>query len=95
MKVDRIKTFLENMKLFLKGTFDLEHQATFHLKKKAMDESDNFLLLLFPDLLGLPTPTSYYTLELFPYIAQELDSWENRILRRKEILGDRWGDFCC
>jgi len=95
MRPDRIKTLLENIRLFFKGAFDMESQATFHLKKKAMDESDNFFLLLFPDLLGLPTPTTYYTLEILPYVAQELDGWENRILRRKDVLGDRWGDFCC
>lgn len=91
-KLNRIK---ENIKLFLKATFDMEDRSTALIRKQAMDELDNFMLLCYGDLLGLPIPTSYYTLEILPYIAEDLEGWERRILNRKSVVNDRWGDFCC
>jgi len=40
-------------------------------------------------------PTAYYTLEILPYIAEDLEGWERRVLNRKSVVNDRWGDFCC
>jgi hypothetical protein len=34
-------------------------------------------------------------LELLPYLAEDLEGWERRIMARKSVYGDRWGDFCC
>lgn len=91
-KLDKIK---ENIKLFLQGAFDMHGKSTERLRKEALDELDNFMLLCYGDLLGLPIPTAYYTLEILPYIAEDLEGWERRILNRKSIVNDRWGDFCC
>jgi len=91
-KIERIK---ENIKMFLRAAFDMNDKASSRIRKEAMDELDNFMLLCYGDLLGLPIPTSYYTLEILPYIAEELEGWERRTLNRKSIVNDRWGDFCC
>jgi len=95
--MDALKTreFLENMKLFIKAAFDMGERSTAIIKKDAMDELDNFMLLCYGDLLGIPIPTTYYTLEILPYIAEDLEGWERRVLNRKSVVNDRWGDFCC
>jgi hypothetical protein len=93
--MSRAKSFWENFKLLLSGTFDLKNRSTNRIQKEAMDELDNFMLLCYGDLLGIPLPTTYYTLELLPYLAEDLEGWERRIMARKSIYGDRWGDFCC
>ena len=51
----------------------------------------------FGDLLGIPNPASYYTLELLPFLAEELEGWERRMQGRKGILAEKAGqyDFCC
>ncbi|WZL74389.1 hypothetical protein QBE52_06520 [Clostridiaceae bacterium 35-E11] len=95
MNQEKLAQMKENIKLFLKGAFDMQDRATALMKKEAMDELDNFMLLCYADLLGLPIPTSYYTLEMLPYLAEELENWEKRILSRQSVVGDRWGDFCC
>lgn len=95
MNNERFQKIMENIKLFLKGAFDMEDRATALIRKEAMDELDNFMLLCYGDLLGLPIPTSYYTLELLPFIAEDMEGWERRILDRKSVVADRWGDFCC
>ncbi len=95
MSEDKLKKLRQNIKEFLKGAFDMEDRSKALIRKEAMDELDNFMLLCYGDLLGLPIPTSYYTLEILPYIAEDLEGWERRILSRKSVVNDRWGDFCC
>lgn len=80
---------------FLEGAFKVKASSV--IRKEAFDLNDDFMLLLFGDFLGIPNPVSYYTLELLPYLADELESWERRILNRKSIIAEKAGqyDFCC
>lgn len=85
--------FKEDILNVLKGAFDFKTKSTSFLKKEAYDAHDNFLLLCFGDLLGLPLPTSYYTIELLPYLAESLETWERRMIRRNEIWQEKWAEF--
>ncbi|MFQ5868164.1 MAG: hypothetical protein ACE5IT_09285 [bacterium] len=80
---------------FLEDHFKMS--ATSIIRKEAFDTNDNFIILLFGDLLGIPNPVSYYTLELLPYLAEELEGWERRMQNRKSIFAEKLGqyDFCC
>ena len=60
--------------------------ATKIIRKEAFDLNDSFLLLLFGELLGLPNPFSYYALQLLPFLADEIEGWERRILGRRSII---------
>ena len=93
MVKDKIKDFLGDLKLFFQGATDFNRKSKAILEKEARDEMDNFILLCFADTLGLPFPTSYYALELLPYIAEDLESWQRRIMDRKSIWGEKWGDY--
>jgi hypothetical protein len=89
----KFKQFKEDFKLFLKGAFDYQHKATSYLKKEAYDAQDNFMLLCFGDLLGFPMSTSYYSIELLPYLADELKGWERRMIKRNEIWEEKWAEY--
>lgn len=39
---------------------------------------DLFLLAGFSDLLGIPTPVGFYTLELYPYLIEQFHEWHLR-----------------
>ena len=67
------------------------------IRKEAIDTNDDLLLLLYGDLLGIPNPISYYTLELLPFLIEELEDWEIRMQNRKSIIAEKFGqyDFCC
>lgn len=93
MSENKFKEFVENFKLFLQGASDFNRKSRAILEKEAHDEMDNFILLCFADMLGLPLPTSYYALELLPYIADDLEHWQRRMLDRKSIWGEKWGDY--
>jgi len=83
------RKFLIDLKDFLYGFFI--ESAVDLLEREVYNQEDLYMLLLFSDLLGIPNPTSYYTIELFPYIAEEMENWEIRMLRKKEILAEKFG----
>ncbi len=85
----KLKEFLKGLKEFLYGFFI--ESAVDLLEKEVYEQEDLYTLLLFSDLLGIPNPVSYYTLELLPYIAEDMENWEVRMLRKEEILAERFG----
>lgn len=48
------------------------------LRRHARDKEDLFVLLCFSDLIGVPNPASYYTLELLPEMLERFHDWHRR-----------------
>jgi hypothetical protein len=46
--------------------------------RERRDAEDLFLLLCFSDLMGIPNPVSYYTLELLPQMLDRFHQWHLR-----------------
>jgi hypothetical protein len=63
------------------------------IRKEAWDMNDNVMLLLFGDFLGLPNPVSYYTLELLPYLAEEMTPWQRRIMNRQSVVAEKMAQY--
>jgi hypothetical protein len=96
--VGRIKDALKNSLKFLadvnKGFFEGARDNSIRIvRKDALDGNDYFLLLCFSDFLGIPSPASYYTLELLPYMAKELEGWELRMADKKDILSEQFEKY--
>jgi hypothetical protein len=68
----------------------LGHQA--EVKRELRDEDDLFLLLCFSEMLGIPNPVSYYTLELYPVVVERFHEWHKRMGMEKSPLE---GIRCC
>ena len=62
-------------------------------RMEAWDMNDNVMLLLFGDYLGLPNPISYYTLELLPYLAEEMLPWQRRIMNRQSVVAEKAAQY--
>lgn len=60
------------------------HKA--EIKRELRDENDLFLLMCFSELLGIPNPVSFYTLELYPYILDQFHEWHLRMGMEKSPL---------
>lgn len=88
-----IKTSLKSIKEFFGAVFDYRTHGTTIIRKEGNDKNDEFMLLCFGDLLGLPLPTSYYTLELLPYLAEELEGWERRMIQRREFAEEKFAQY--
>ena len=70
---------------FLKGATDVNSKSRDLIEHTKNEEIDNFLLLTFGDILGLPIPLSYYSLELLPYLEDELEGWDLRMNSKKNV----------
>lgn len=93
LDTSKIKEFLENVKLFLGAATDFERKSRSVIFKEAHNEMDEFILLCFGDILGIPIPTTYYSLELLPLIAEDLDGWQNRMINRLYVWEEKWSDY--
>lgn len=93
MKNKELSKIFHDFKLFLNAAFDFNRKSRSLLNSEAYDEMDNFMLICFADILGLPIPTTYYTLELLPYLADDMKRWQNRMANRKTLWGEKWGDY--
>ena len=43
------------------------------------DEDDLFMLFVFGELMGVPNPATYYTLELQPVLLERFHEWHTRM----------------
>lgn len=64
----------------------VEHPAFEKIEKEAEDVEDEFLFACFADAFGIPSPVSYYTVELLPYMAEEFEQFERRMWDRESLL---------
>jgi hypothetical protein len=62
------------------------------IAREIRDEEDLFMLLCFSEMLGLPNPAFYYTLELYPVIIERFHDWHLRAGMEKSPLE---GIRCC
>lgn len=60
------------------------------LQKEAARQEDALMAMLFLEALGVPNPTSYYTLELYPEFVEEFHQWHMRMGMDSFEPG-----FCC
>lgn len=49
------------------------------IAREARHEEDLFILLAFSDMLGIPNPVQFYTLELYPHLYERLHQWHIRM----------------
>ncbi|WP_199256800.1 cory-CC-star protein [Alteribacillus sp. YIM 98480] len=84
------KMSLKKLIEFYDEVLRLPHRA--EIKREIRDEDDLFLLLCFSELLGLPNPVSYYTLELYPEMVEKFHEWHLRMGMDKSPLN---GIRCC
>lgn len=75
---------------FYEEVLELPHRT--EIARELRDEDDLFLLMLYSEMLGIPNPVYYYTLELYPYMIEEFHDWHLRIGMEKSPLT---GIRCC
>jgi hypothetical protein len=56
------------------------------------DEDDLFMLFVYAELLGVPNPAAYFTLELQPILLERFHDWHTRMGMEHSPLD---GVRCC
>ncbi|KTG11671.1 hypothetical protein AUR64_00320 [Haloprofundus marisrubri] len=84
----RIAAFRDLAEEWLRGLYHglINHPAYEKIENEAEDIEDAFMLACFPDAFGIPSPVSYYTAELLPYLEDEFEAWERRMWDRGSLL---------
>jgi hypothetical protein len=85
---DRIRSYREWLEHWLHGLYHglIEGPAFELIEKEAEDTDDVFMLACFADAFGIPSPISYYTAELLPYLTAEFEAWERRLWDRDSMI---------
>jgi len=61
----------------LREFYDAPHRGA--LARAKREEDDLFMLLVFSEMMGVPNPASYHTLELLPLLYEEFHEWHVRM----------------
>lgn len=56
--------------------------------RERRDLDDLFMLFVFSDVMGVPNPVTYYTLELQPLLLEEFHDWHLRMGMERSPLDD-------
>jgi hypothetical protein len=59
------------------GVYFAPYRSAIH--REYLKQRDLFFLLGFADLLGVPNPTAFYTLELYPELIEQFHEWHVRM----------------
>ncbi|MEJ8764641.1 cory-CC-star protein [Oceanobacillus sp. HCA-5259] len=84
--LDRVKRIIEIYEEILR----MPHRT--EIARELREEDDLFLLLLYSEMIGIPNPVYYYTLELYPYMIEKFHDWHLRMGMEKSPLS---GIRCC
>nr|WP_305082623.1 cory-CC-star protein [Oceanobacillus alkalisoli] len=84
--MDRLKRIIEIYEEILR----MPHRT--EIARELREEDDIFLLLLYSEMIGIPNPVYYYTLELYPYMIEKFHDWHLRMGMEKSPLS---GIRCC
>ena len=83
---ERLKAIARGLDEFYKAPYRRE------FARAAREEDDLFTLLVASETLGIPNPTSFYTLELMPLLYDEFHAWHTRMGTERSPLD---GVRCC
>ena len=62
------------------------------IHREYLEQRDLFLLLGFSDLIGVPNPVGFYTLDLYPELIEQFHEWHKRMGMPRAPEG---GFRCC
>jgi hypothetical protein len=70
------KGWLSDVRYFMEEVYSSRYRGA--IARARRDEDDLFMLLVFAEMMGLPNPASYYTLELQPLLMERFHDWHRR-----------------
>ncbi len=76
-RYSRILNALGKARDIYEGIFFAPYRSLIH--REYLEQRDLFFVMSFSDLLGVPNPVSFYTLELYPELLEQFHEWHLRI----------------
>ncbi len=88
--VASLRQRLRRAREIYEGIYFAPYRSAIH--REYLHQRDLFLLLGFSDLLGIPNPMCFYTLELYPELIDQFHEWHLRMGMTRAPEG---GFRCC
>ena len=85
-----VRCRLQGAREIYAGVYIAPYRSAIH--REYLEQRDIFLLLGFSDLLGVPNPVQFYTLELVPELIEQFHQWHLRMGMESAPEG---GFRCC
>ncbi len=79
-----LKEWFQRFQELVNEFYEGRHRGA--LAREKREEDDMFMLLVFSEMMGVPNPASYYTLELLPILYEEFHDWHTRMGMDKSPL---------
>ena len=76
-KLQRLRAWLSQARYFVEEAYSVRYRST--IARARRDEEDLFMLLVFAEMMGVPNPATYYTLELQPLLLERFHEWHIRM----------------
>ncbi len=86
MKWSDIKKRLDWWAELAAEAYNAPYRGTIARLKREQD--DLFMLLIFSEMMGVPNPATYYTLELQPLLLERFHEWHKRMGMEHSPLDD-------
>lgn len=86
LMLDHVKKLID----YYEEVLSMPHRT--EIARELRDQDDLFLLLLYSEMIGIPNPVYYYTLELYPYMIEQFHDWHLRMGMEKSPMS---GIRCC
>ncbi len=85
-----IKKRLRRLEYLASEAYNAPYRGMVARAKREQD--DLFMLIIFSEMLGVPNPATYYTLELQPLMLERFHEWHTRMGMEHSPLD---GFRCC
>ena len=77
MSLDKFKAWYQKASFYAEEAYNAPYRSAIARAKREQD--DLFMLLIFSEMMGVPNPASYYTLELQPLLLERFHDWHLRM----------------
>lgn len=74
---NRGRAWLDQIRYYAEEYYNSPYRST--IARARRDEEDVFMLMVFSEMLGVPNPATYYTLELQPLLLERFHDWHKRM----------------
>lgn len=90
MNIEVIRAWLRRVNHAAEEAYNAPYRSA--IARARREQDDLFMLLIFSEMMGVPNPVSYYTLELQPLLLERFHDWHTRMGMEHSPLD---GMRCC
>lgn len=77
MKLSDLKALFDRADHYAEEFYNAPYRAA--IARARREQDDLFMLLVFSEMMGVPNPVGYYTLELQPILLERFHDWHRRM----------------